>query len=1238
MGDGAAFDPSAVGSAPPVPRGIVDNNPLNLTGSNWAGQTGIDGDWAKFSSPDQGMAAADQNLLAYATKHGINTVQDAVNRWTNNGASPQYVAAVASALGVKPTDHVDFTNPTVRQTYLAAAKPFETGGEAEPSQDELLAYYKSAQNKGPLGTDTNPVQLKPGDPGPAAGVSYVTPGGVWWKADGTPATVSAGDIQAALHPSATRTGAAPSTSDAEPSEDDLRGYYNKLRGTPPAGASTKDNLPAQAASGLGESVAGTVDSAADFLAKHLNPVAALGSATEAVQPIADLMRMAISGKAPATPIQPYNPMPQPGAVSTAVAPMLAPAPTTLPGQIARIGGQFAPGLLVGPGGDAGALGQIATRLGNVVLPAAGSKLGQWAAEQSGADPETQSAVAALGGMLGGGLVAVPGKAGLGALAGETAKPFLANVSQNARDTQAGQILANAAGPGFDTAKSALAGYKPIIEGSPATVGDITGNRGLISLSRAVATKGSTDYAALTGEQSQARNTLLRSLRPNADPATVSAHIRGVISDMDARGQAAIADATDAVTARTNAIGGVGNPEDISAQLQSGLQAAKDKAAATGSEMYKAVDPDGSLTANTTATKDAAKSILEGIPKTLKTTISGEEAAIYKEAADLGNVDKFSELIGLKTRINAAMASELNSNNGVRTPTYNRLSRLQSAMNDNLSSTISDEVVANPTAAANYKAWEDAQRTGTQSAAAVGGTANQPAPAEGAPPVAATGGTALPAGSGSGGVAGTQGVSGEVPNLTPATLKGTNTHLGWVDDQGKFYSDAEAKALGAQAPSSPQGPTIPPPAATGSTATPTGTQTPPSPSPTIQPTADEASIARLKAADAYWADYSRTFNGGPVAKALGSNGYKGDYRLPGGLAAQQFFKSGNDGFSTMQAALKADPSSIGPLTDFAANTFRQEALNADGTVDPAKFTAWSKKCANSIRALPSDIRAQYGDAASASQQAAEMAVAHAAAVKAAQTGAVGKVMGLTDSDAVTNQVGKILGGTNATGEMRELVNATRANPDALAGLQRAVIDHVIDNYISNTEAAASGANKVSANAYQNFLTQSLPALREVLPPKSVDALLAIADDIQQSKRTLEGTRLAGQSNSPQDIYAGGLPHGGKPSTVLDVIGTILGGVVLPHMGIGGQVLGGLTTDFVQRLRLGGINKVNDLVKTAVLGNPDLALALMQKVKSPRDLNANSGPGRALLRALIAPTVAANATKPQPKTPSALEGVR
>jgi hypothetical protein len=134
---GAAVNPSAVDQ----PRGIRNNNPLNITGSGWNGQIGSDGQYAKFSTPEAGFAAADQNLQAYANKHGINTVAGIVSRWAppgDNNPTGAYTQYVAKKLGIDPNQPLNLSDPNVRRQVLSTMSEFELGRQSAPAAPRTL--------------------------------------------------------------------------------------------------------------------------------------------------------------------------------------------------------------------------------------------------------------------------------------------------------------------------------------------------------------------------------------------------------------------------------------------------------------------------------------------------------------------------------------------------------------------------------------------------------------------------------------------------------------------------------------------------------------------------------------------------------------------------------------------------------------------------------------------------------------------------------------------------------------------------------------------------------------------------------------------------------------------------------------------------------------------------------------------------------------------------------------------
>lgn len=133
--------------APDNSRGIRNNNPGNLEYSKtnpWSGQTGDDGRFAKFETPEHGIRALGRNLLSYQ-RQGIDTVSDIINRWAppeDNNNTPAYIKAVCEQLGVAPDQQLDASNPDTLKALCAAIIHHENG--SQPYSDQQLASGVSA--------------------------------------------------------------------------------------------------------------------------------------------------------------------------------------------------------------------------------------------------------------------------------------------------------------------------------------------------------------------------------------------------------------------------------------------------------------------------------------------------------------------------------------------------------------------------------------------------------------------------------------------------------------------------------------------------------------------------------------------------------------------------------------------------------------------------------------------------------------------------------------------------------------------------------------------------------------------------------------------------------------------------------------------------------------------------------------------------------------------------------------
>ncbi|MEI9470359.1 hypothetical protein [Enterobacter kobei] len=128
-------------------RGIRNNNPGNLEFSKtnpWVGQTGDDGRFAKFETPEHGIRALGRNLLSYQ-RQGIDTVSDIINRWappSDNNNTDAYIKAVCAQLGVTPDQQLDASNPDTLKALCAAIIQHENG--SQPYSDQQLSTGVSA--------------------------------------------------------------------------------------------------------------------------------------------------------------------------------------------------------------------------------------------------------------------------------------------------------------------------------------------------------------------------------------------------------------------------------------------------------------------------------------------------------------------------------------------------------------------------------------------------------------------------------------------------------------------------------------------------------------------------------------------------------------------------------------------------------------------------------------------------------------------------------------------------------------------------------------------------------------------------------------------------------------------------------------------------------------------------------------------------------------------------------------
>lgn len=382
-------------------------------------------------------------------------------------------------------------------------------------------------------------------------------------------------------------------------------------------------------------------------------------------------------------------------------------------------------------------------------------------------------------------------------------------------------------------------------------------------------------------------------------------------------------------------------------------------------------------------------------------------------------------------------------------------------------------------------------------------------------------------------------------------------------------------------------------------------------PTAQPQkVTQEDIDAINAAKRGHAVYAQTFKEGPVGEALKSAGQQGRYRVLDSQVGSKFFRPGPAGHEGMQAymgAVGSDPAAVAVMRDHIVSSMKREALTPEGTIDPQRFANWRKKYQDALREVP-DLERQFDNAATATQTAERSAADATTAIKNFQTGLTKQLLGLEKEADVVRTVGTVFGKTDAARQMRNLFNQVKADPDAVNGLRKAVVDYIKQKFITTTEEGFSGVDKMNPGGFQKFMRDNRATLKQALDPKQIRSLELLAADLHREARTVSGALMPGRS-------ATGQLGGEEARQGRSIISTILqtgaplgiggaGGVGLASMGVPGAVAGTIGAasvigaSIVQHLRMAGLDNIDKLLTRAML-EPDFMLELLKQ--APRSGN-------------------------------------
>lgn len=131
-------------------RGIRNNNPGNIEASQnnaWEGQTGSDGRFVTFATPEHGLRALGKTLLSYQRQHGLDTLNEVVSRYApsaDGNDTDAYIRALCAELGTDGNTPLDMEDPHTLSALCAAIIRHENGGKQPYSDAQINSGISAA--------------------------------------------------------------------------------------------------------------------------------------------------------------------------------------------------------------------------------------------------------------------------------------------------------------------------------------------------------------------------------------------------------------------------------------------------------------------------------------------------------------------------------------------------------------------------------------------------------------------------------------------------------------------------------------------------------------------------------------------------------------------------------------------------------------------------------------------------------------------------------------------------------------------------------------------------------------------------------------------------------------------------------------------------------------------------------------------------------------------------------------
>ncbi len=329
------------------------------------------------------------------------------------------------------------------------------------------------------------------------------------------------------------------------------------------------------------------------------------------------------------------------------------------------------------------------------------------------------------------------------------------------------------------------------------------------------------------------------------------------------------------------------------------------------------------------------------------------------------------------------------------------------------------------------------------------------------------------------------------------------------------------------------------------------------------------------------DMGARFERGAAGQVGATRGYGEPARTASEVPAL-FFNSSRgapDDAAQFIAAMGDRPRAVEALGDYVANSIRTAAVNADGTINAARWTRWMDQHAGALRQFP-EIRQRLETVGGAQQLVDDIVGRQTRTLGEIESGALGLFMREDPERAIRS----LFSGGNPEQRMRELVGSIGNDETAMAGLRRAIIEYGVPQTregFQSTSTTALGDPRITPAAFFRFLNDNRLVLRHAFRNDHLQMLDRIANDLQGTAVASANAGRPAGTNTIQNL------------SIANVIGQMTQGLLDTTNPIARTITGPLQWIYT---KAGAEQNIRELLRDAML-DPGLAQALVSRATLP-----------------------------------------